>query len=225
MKTPPSTDDIAIPVEIIAGAYPSIANVMRTGTPAQVDEVRRAATHYQREFVRARTKGAQPAGIAAGQHELCDRAMNDMLAHKSPNITISCREGCSHCCYQPVYITDQEAQLLTMAVEDAGVRFDYDRAARQALWTDDTWRQQPHAERACGFLTDDGRCGVYEHRPLVCRKVLVRSDPELCDTVLKPGGAVVMVASISAEVITAAAHVATEGGSLAHQMLIARGMP
>lgn len=218
-----STDDITVPIGIIAGAYPAIANVMRTGTPAQAMELKRAAGHFQREFVAARVKGAQPAGIAAGQHELCDKAIDEMMAVKPADITISCRAGCSHCCYQPVYITDQEAQLLTMAVVDLGIPFDYARAERQAYWMDDTWRQQPHADRACGFLTDDGRCAVYEHRPLVCRKVLVRSDPENCDTVAKPGGAVIMVTSLHAEVITAAAHVATEGGSLAQQMVAARG--
>jgi Fe-S-cluster containining protein len=226
MSKPANTDDdIDIPLDLIANAYPAIADAMRRGTPAQRHELRKAAHFYQREFIDARRRGAQPAGVAAGQHDLLNDVIADTMKKLAPEVKISCRAGCSACCYQAVHVTDQEAQLLTMYIHEKGVPYDYERAARQATWAPQEWRNQTHADRACGFLADDGRCAVYEVRPLVCRKYVVSSDPELCDTELHPGAPIQLVTSIQAELIVAAAHVSTEGSTLPQQMMIAKDMP
>ena len=55
------------------------------------------------------------------------------------------------------------------------------RLERQSAFTVENWRQQAPTDRACVFLGADGVCTVYEFRPNVCRKLLVVTDPALCD--------------------------------------------
>lgn len=118
--------------------------------------------------------------------------------------SISCCRGCSACCRaQPVPVTPAEAYALWRLVEDfpesrrgeIKARF-ADRAARlqaeglAAIYLDRDPNITPEAARdvarhyfslglVCPFLEDDA-CGIYDHRPLVCRQYLVTSPAELC---------------------------------------------
>jgi len=94
---------------------------------------------------------------------------------------IRCRKGCHHCCRGPVEIWPQEAALLVEIARKAGVEIDQARLERQNRYTMDNWQEQPAADKACVFLGNDGSCTVYEFRPNACRKLLVVSDPALCD--------------------------------------------
>ncbi|MBN4049432.1 YkgJ family cysteine cluster protein [bacterium AH-315-N03] len=69
---------------------------------------------------------------------------------------LTCQSGCSGCCQVQLEVCDVEANALRQAI--------------QALPPE---RREALAERdsssACALLDADGRCEVYEARPLVCR--------------------------------------------------------
>ncbi|AKF05353.1 YkgJ family cysteine cluster protein [Sandaracinus amylolyticus] len=72
--------------------------------------------------------------------------------------SMACRAGCSACCHTELSVCDVEAALVRdgLAVLDAAGR------ARVAS------RADVHDGR-CVMLDDEGRCAIYDARPLVCR--------------------------------------------------------
>jgi Fe-S-cluster containining protein len=132
---------------------------------------------------------------------------------------IQCRKGCSHCCRGPVEIWPQEAALLVAAAREAGVELDEARLARQSRHTVATWREQPAADRACAFLGDHGECKVYASRPNACRKLLVTSDPGLCDTEKNAMDRVERWFSWEAEILETAAQEAFGSGLMPRLLL------
>jgi Fe-S-cluster containining protein len=118
---------------------------------------------------------------------------------------IRCRRGCSYCCHEPVEIWPHEAALLVGAARAAGVELDRARLERQSRYAMDTWRRQPVRERACVFLGEDGACRVYESRPNACRKLLVVTDPELCNGEKSAPDSVARWFSWEAEILESAA--------------------
>jgi Fe-S-cluster containining protein len=137
---------------------------------------------------------------------LDDAVVDAAVAHvTAEGRTVSCRRGCSACCRaQPVPILPAEAYALLRLVESlpeprqSQVRAAFaDRVARlEASGEAGIWRSQfrdvpldearAAAQRyfrlglVCPFLSDEGACGIYEHRPLVCRQYLVTSPAENC---------------------------------------------
>lgn len=92
--------------------------------------------------------------------------------------TISCKRGCSFCCYYPVGISRFEAQLLVDYLDDDDIAW---LKAQSGHNNDvDSWKKMPNSQRKCVFL-ENNECSVYEDRPLNCRKMLVVSPPEMCD--------------------------------------------
>lgn len=74
-------------------------------------------------------------------------------------VDLACREGCSSCCRVQLEVSEVEAEAIREAVAAL------DDAARERL-----------AERADGVrdgdpcvMLEDGRCVIYDARPLVCR--------------------------------------------------------
>lgn len=99
--------------------------------------------------------------------------------------SISCRKGCSHCCYYPVLTSTLEALVV------------YRSLVRKRLWTS---KLRAHFEQSsdhvrglslevwilshipCVLLDEtSGTCKSYESRPFSCRTVYARGDPHLCD--------------------------------------------
>jgi len=114
--------------------------------------------------------------------KLLHKALDKLIAadDKTRTLPISCRKGCSHCCYTSVFITEDEAELLADIVS-SGYPIDRARLEEQAAPKD--FREYialPRATRKCVFLTDAGICGIYEDRPGSCRKYFVTSPPEQC---------------------------------------------
>lgn len=75
---------------------------------------------------------------------------------------LQCRAGCDGCCRVSLSVCDLEADAL--------------RAALGTLPEEERQRLRNHAAHAevqgaerCVFLNEDGRCAVYDARPLVCR--------------------------------------------------------
>jgi hypothetical protein len=121
-------------------------------------------------------------------------------AAADPDISISCRPGCTVCCHQAVVVTGAELRAIHDAVarlsepdrsvvqerissqaqqlRDAGITGDslvhLDPAdAMQVV-------QRYFALRVMCPLLADGVCIVRDERPLVCREYLVTSDPAEC---------------------------------------------
>ena len=106
---------------------------------------------------------------------------------------IPCRLGCTGCCIGPFPITLLDAQTLQRGLDvlptdhrhRIAQRAIDQTAAMEAAFpqlTDtillDTWSDQEidrlvtkFHDRPCPALEPDGRCGLYEYRPLVCRSM------------------------------------------------------
>jgi uncharacterized protein len=87
-----------------------------------------------------------------------------------------CRVGCSDCCRVQLTVTAVEAAAVLAGLDsmESGVRR---RLAARALLSGLEAGSQDGARR-CAALDDDGTCGIYAFRPLVCRShgVPVRAD-------------------------------------------------
>jgi len=94
---------------------------------------------------------------------------------------VKCKKGCSGCCKQKILVTDEEAELLR---------------GRTIINKPDL---KNHNAR-CMFLAHDGECSVYNDRPSVCRLLVSKSDPKLCET----GANRELIYTNKAEVVSAA---------------------
>lgn len=166
------------------------------------------------------TEKQDAASVARSAHS----AMNNVLQRdrqKNPGSeNIRCGKGCSHCCHEAVEIWPQEAALLVETARHAGLALVRARLERQSRYTVDTWRQQPAADKACVFLGDDGACTVYEFRPNACRKLLVVTDPALCNAEQSKPDSVGRWFSWEAELMESAA-LETLGAGLMPEALLA----
>lgn len=137
---------------------------------------------YDRHLKRFRaTAGQDAVSVASETHAAIDELIRQDQLKDPASAGIRCGKGCSHCCHEPVEIWPHEAALLIEAMRKAGRTLDRARLERQSQYTVETWRLQVVADKACGFLGDDGACTVYEFRPNVCRKLQVVTDPVMCD--------------------------------------------
>lgn len=121
------------------------------------------------------------------------RELGPEVQRRAYRLNATCREGCSHCCYQFTPTTLAEAAAM---VEHLLARPDGDAALDRALesaqvvasrlpapsvHSPERTDQYSSLGLSCPLLTEDGRCSVYAARPFACRTHFVRSDPELCD--------------------------------------------
>ena len=85
----------------------------------------------------------------------------------------ACTTGCAACCYQPVQVTLQEAEVIA---NETGAR----------MQTPTAWSNEPgmqYVGRACSFL-QDSRCTIYAQRPVACRLMFnMDADALLCQMV------------------------------------------
>jgi hypothetical protein len=155
---------------------------------------------------RFRAIGDQDArSVAREVHAVIEEVLDRDRARSPAGGAIRCRKGCSHCCHGPVEIWPHEAALLIEAARAAGIELDEARLERQSRRTLDDWRRQPAADTACAFLGGDGACRVYASRPNACRKLLVLSDPVLCDGAMHPPERIERWFSWEAEILETAA--------------------
>lgn len=95
----------------------------------------------------------------------------------------ACRNGCAHCCHIAVSVPEVEAKLIAAKT---GRRLQ--RPLRPLSMSDGADVEPYGYDKPCVFLTD-GRCSIYEHRPLACRTLVNMDDTSfLCE--LEPGVAV-----------------------------------
>jgi len=109
-----------------------------------------------------------------------------------------CGQRCSACCHKEKEITSDEAELLASLIEH-GQDFDLDLMIRQS----ETPRKGNNdIDTKCPFLKSDDNCGIYEFRPAVCRKLFVKSAPEICK---EPKGDVEAIFHFMPEIIVSVA--------------------
>lgn len=136
-----------------------------------------------------------------------------------PEHTVSCHKGCSFCCFLSVDVSDDEAILLTEVIEQNKIDIDYERLEKQLVKDADEFNKLPLKTRRCVLLGQDGGCKAYEFRPTGCRKLIVLSDPKLCDTTQDHPQQTMRMANLEAEVISNASAHATESGTMAEMLL------
>jgi len=106
---------------------------------------------------------------------------------------VPCRTGCSHCCIGPFAITgldtlmlqeglkqlpaDERRDIEACASEQAALMERAFPALKHSPWLD-SWSDQDidrlvtqFQTTPCPALGEDGRCRLYEYRPLVCRSM------------------------------------------------------
>jgi Fe-S-cluster containining protein len=100
------------------------------------------------------------------------------------NIEVSCKKGCSACCHMEVEVTNYEAEILKEVVV-AGYKINRERLQAQSKrgLQDKAWREgMRNSNNPCVFLDDEGSCGIYENRPVMCRRHSVTSPAKNCET-------------------------------------------
>lgn len=116
-------------------------------------------------------------------HKEVDRFNLEVFAHPLVKQFSPCKMGCDGCCHTQVSVTDDEAALLVLKINE-GVSFSKQRLALQmeAENNSEAYYKISYADRRCIFLDDQGACKVYEHRPSVCRTNAVLGEASQCDT-------------------------------------------
>jgi Fe-S-cluster containining protein len=100
-------------------------------------------------------------------------ALSSGLLEKGTAGPIGCSEGCDSCCHQVVGVTPVELLVIVQHLMIAGRSIEElkikarDLAARARGLTP---RERYSREHPCVFL-EQGRCSIYEARPLACRGV------------------------------------------------------
>jgi len=170
-----------------------------------------------------------PEEVAMAVHIGIDEALKEQSEmHPDVMEKVSCKKGCSYCCYMRVDTTIEEGHLLLSAAAEKGIELDWDLLQKQAEKDDkngnDKWYELPYEERACQFLDkEEGICTVYEHRPASCRKYFVNSPPEDCKDDGDHDAILTRYNCITAEMLTVSAWNGTEKmGNLANMLLTAR---
>lgn len=94
----------------------------------------------------------------------------------------TCSAACNGCCYQKFDVSFGEGLALARWLIDQGRAddaLDWELRKAAVKMTGASHREHMLAKIPCVFLVD-GKCSVYEARPLLCRTVFVRSDPAWC---------------------------------------------
>lgn len=153
--------------------------------------------------------------VRAVANALQDETYRTVAAMGRP---VTCGRGCGACCNHLVMLGEPEALALLRSLRtlpddrraqvDARFRAGLERLESAGLMPDlyaAFTREAGNAQRLaemqaaywelaipCPFL-DDGACGIYAERPLVCRQYAMTSPPAACKTPFGPGTTLVKV--------------------------------
>lgn len=124
--------------------------------------------------IRERVQASVSETIARGETAAALRAHQELdVEHaraiaRDPSSAPACSAGCSHCCHVHVEVTRGEALAIVEHVKKREGFFER-LAAHVAVIEEMDHRARWEARVPCVLLGDDGRCTVYEVRPLRCR--------------------------------------------------------
>lgn len=195
---------------------PVLVAALERMNPREQKFAKQCMDHYTREWKRmAQDHRNNGPSVAHSVHCAVDERIEEMLTTSPHAKDVKCAKGCAACCQLNVDITAKEAQLLAHWMGEQGIEIDEQKLERQAAASPATWNQLAIEDRRCVFLGEDRACKVYEHRPGACRKYLVATDPEFCDSVRHPNHEVGILFDMEAELMQAAALKAHGVGSLA----------
>lgn len=90
----------------------------------------------------------------------------------------TCSAGCSFCCYSDINMSFSEANHILEVVNHFNVQIDKTLLKKQQS---KKWHRLKYAEKRCVMLDKDGKCKIYDHRPIICRLWNSTSDPKDCD--------------------------------------------
>lgn len=99
-------------------------------------------------------------------HTIIDASVAEVL--RNPPLPLACGEGCGTCCCQPI-----PATLLEVIGLKLYLRHSCPTEILQNL-------HDASPSRNCFFLDGQGRCSIYEFRPLACRRFLVLAQRCAC---------------------------------------------
>lgn len=104
--------------------------------------------------------GQVATSLAQSLHQACAEAQQAAIQHY-PEVTaqIHCRAGCAWCCYEQLQVHILDAIGVAASLHQV---LDYSLETRNRA-------DLKKLFRPCPFLSEDRRCSVYQHRPLVCR--------------------------------------------------------
>lgn len=96
---------------------------------------------------------------------------------------IACKKGCKWCCYQPVYMTTNEALLIYAYMKQSMTEDQINKLVSNAKLKlkktkDLEEKEKQKISHACPFLSE-GACSIYPVRPMACR-VYLSSDERSC---------------------------------------------
>ena len=168
---------VALRAPLFAEAWQDELSV---GTANTARAVLRAEPNLERTVELARNAMAATSRLA------------DALLSRAPAGAVACRAGCDHCCHQPVGLTPPEALAIlaylrqTLASDElAAVAARLADRERKTRGLSSAERFSP--EQPCPFL-DEGKCSIYEVRPLACRG-MNSLDADECKTRLRDADA------------------------------------
>ena len=129
------------------------------------------------EAERKTVKGIIREGRTAGQVlELARNAQGwaeELISQNPAPIPLACCAGCSWCCYTAVDVTAPEVFNLVAYIGTAYTPDEQAALLEHVVNLDARSRGKPANERLAGRipcpLLANGRCSVYEYRPLACR--------------------------------------------------------
>jgi hypothetical protein len=93
---------------------------------------------------------------------------------------VACRAGCTPCCHQHTYPTAAELAVIVLSVSPGDRQVLADRARAIGARSNGLSHHERFAKAIPCPLLENGRCGVYALRPLVCRTYLSTSK-RACD--------------------------------------------
>ena len=118
--------------------------------------------------------------MQADRSELIDDFERTILGE---NI-VSCKEGCTSCCYHPLLVTILEAIPIYGSLVERGhwvpsLKEKLRKVASLTTGMDlSVWLL---SKIACPLLSPKGLCTVYDARPFACRTTVATGDPYYCD--------------------------------------------
>lgn len=136
------------------------------------DEIMKAVNVIAPKLAEAFNKGGH-----IGAFEFAAEYIDAVNEQSKINEKVSCKEGCSACCYSVVELTGIEAIYIREIVEHKRIKID-----QNALYTQVKEEESSltFEERKCVLLGEDNKCSIYESRPLICRLWNSASDPKEC---------------------------------------------
>jgi len=158
------------------------------------------AEAWQNEIVAAAANTAHAVlGAAPDQARMVALASNAMAATsrlaegflaRAPEGSVACRSGCDHCCHQSVGVTPPEALVifehLRNRLTEAELAAVVDRIAKLHARTRGLSSAQRFSPDLPCPLLEEGRCSVYEVRPLSCRGMNSLDAKECADRLRDP---------------------------------------